>query len=72
MQGAGKLALPENNPFLALQAFSELSGITNATGSVLGLGAATMYNSFTREDLPLEERQVDGDAGSKCDCGIAD
>jgi hypothetical protein len=54
----GKLALPDNNPFTALQTFSELSGITNATGSVLGLGAATLYNSFIREDLPLEERQV--------------
>ena len=57
-QGAGKLALPDSNPFTALQAFSELSGITNATGSVLGLGAAMMYKSFTDESLPLEERQV--------------
>jgi hypothetical protein len=57
-QGGGKLALPESNPFSALQTFTELSGITNATGSVLGLGAAMMYNGFMREDLPLEERQV--------------
>jgi hypothetical protein len=57
-QGAGKLALPSENPFSPLQTFAEMSGITNATGSVLGLGAAMMYNSFTREDLPLEERQI--------------
>ena len=60
VQGAapGKLALPTENPFLALQAFSDLSGITNATGSVLGLGLATMHRAWTREDLPYEERQV--------------
>jgi hypothetical protein len=58
VQGAGKLALPESNPFTALQTFSELSGITNATGSVIGLGLATMHRALTREDLPYEERQI--------------
>jgi len=58
VQGSGKLALPDSNPFTALQTFSELSGITNATGSVIGLGLATMHRALTREDLPYEERQV--------------
>jgi hypothetical protein len=58
VQGVGgTLSLPKENPFYALETFSELSGITNATGSVLGLGAATLWTGFTREDLPLEERQ---------------
>jgi hypothetical protein len=53
----GALALPKENPFLALETFGELSGITSAGGSVIGLGAATLAQGFTREDLPYEERQ---------------
>lgn len=57
-QGSGgALALPDKNPFLALETFGELSGITNAGGSVIGMGAATLVQGFTREDLPYEERQ---------------
>lgn len=55
--GGGVLALPRENPFLALETFGELSGITSAGGSVIGMGAATLMQGFTREDLPYEERQ---------------
>jgi len=55
--GGGTLALPRENPFLALETFGELSGITSAGGSVIGMGAATLIQGFTREDLPYEERQ---------------
>jgi hypothetical protein len=51
------LSIPKENPFLALETFGELSGITNAGGSVFGLGVATLAQGFTREDLPYEERQ---------------
>lgn len=53
----GVLALPKENPFLALETFGELSGITSAGGSVIGMGAATLVQGFTREDLPYEDRQ---------------
>jgi hypothetical protein len=53
----GSLALPRENPFLALETFGELSGITSAGGSVIGMGAATLMQGFTREDLPYEDRQ---------------
>ena len=56
-RGGGALALPKENPFLALETFGELSGITSAGGSVIGMGAATLVQGFTREDLPYEERQ---------------
>jgi hypothetical protein len=49
--------LPKENPFLALETFGELSGITSAGGSVIGMGAATLMQGFTREDLPYEDRQ---------------
>jgi hypothetical protein len=55
--GGGVLALPKENPFLALETFGELSGITSAGGSVIGMGAATLVQGFTREDLPYDERQ---------------
>jgi hypothetical protein len=53
-----KLALPENNPFLALDSFQDLASISSAGGSVLGMGAATLVQGFTREDLPYEERTI--------------
>jgi hypothetical protein len=55
--GGGKLALPKENPFLALETFGELSGISSAGGSVMGMGAATLVQGFVREDLPYDERQ---------------
>jgi hypothetical protein len=55
--GGGTLSLPRENPFLALETFTELSGITSAGGSVIGMGAATLMQGFTREDLPYEDRQ---------------
>lgn len=53
----GSLALPKENPFLALETFGELAGITSAGGSVIGMGAATLAQGFSREDLPYDERQ---------------
>lgn len=52
------LALPDNNPFLALNTFQDLAGISSAGGAVIGAGAATLMQGFTREDLPYEERQM--------------
>jgi hypothetical protein len=52
------VALPENNPFLALNTFSDLAGISSAGGAVIGAGAATLMQGFQREDLPYEERQM--------------
>lgn len=52
------LALPDNNPFLALNTFQDLAGISSAGGSVIGAGAAALIQGFTREDLPYEERQM--------------
>ena len=57
-QGAMSLALPENNPFPGLNTFQELGSIASAGGSVIGMGAATLAQGFTREDLPYEERQM--------------
>jgi len=53
-----KVALPTNNPFLALDTFSDLAGISSAGGAVIGAGAATLMQGFQREDLPYEERQM--------------
>jgi hypothetical protein len=53
-----QLALPSNNPFLALNTFQDLAGISSAGGAVIGAGAATLMQGFTREDLPYEERQM--------------
>lgn len=50
--------LPENNPFLALDTFSDLAGISSAGGAVIGAGAATLMQGFQREDLPYAERQM--------------
>lgn len=52
------LALPDNNPFLALNTFQDLAGISSAGGAVIGAGAATLMQGFTREDLPYEDRQM--------------
>lgn len=52
------LSLPENNPFLALDSFKDLAGISSAGGSVIGMGAATLVQGFVREDLPYEERTM--------------
>ena len=52
------VALPQNNPFLALDTFSDLAGISSAGGAVIGAGAATLMQGFQREDLPYEERQM--------------
>lgn len=57
-QGGMGLALPENNPFLALETFKDLAGISSAGGAVIGAGAATLVQGFTREDLPYEERSM--------------
>ena len=55
--GAG-LMLPEQNPFLSLNTFQDLAGISSAGGAVIGAGAATLIQGFQREDLPYDERQM--------------
>ena len=50
------LFLPDKNPFFTLDTFSDLSKISSAGGSVMGMGAATLYQGFAREDLPYEDR----------------
>jgi hypothetical protein len=58
-QTAGtKLMLPEQNPFLALDTFQDLAGISSAGGAVIGAGAATLIQGFQRDDLPYNERQM--------------
>jgi hypothetical protein len=52
------LILPEQNPFLALNTFQDLAGISSAGGSVIGAGAATLVQGFMREDLPYEDRSM--------------
>ena len=52
------LSLPDNNPFLALETFKDLAGISSAGGAVIGAGAATLMQGFQREDLPYDERQM--------------
>lgn len=52
------VALPDNNPFLALNTFEDLAGISSAGGAVIGAGAATLFQAFQREDLPYGERQM--------------
>lgn len=55
---AGSVSLPTNNPFLQLETFEELAGMSSAGGAVIGAGAATLFQGFTREDLPYEQRTV--------------
>jgi len=50
------LTVPNENPFIALNAFSDMAGITNAGGSVFGAGASAVYEGFVREDLPHGQR----------------
>lgn len=50
------LTVPQENPFMALNTFSDMAGITNAGGSVFGAGASAIYEGFTREDLPHGNR----------------
>lgn len=52
------LMIPEQNPFLALDTFQDLAGISSAGGAVIGAGAATLIQGFQREDLPYSERQM--------------
>jgi hypothetical protein len=70
-QGGTGLALPENNPFLALNTFQDLAGISSASGSALGLGAATLVQGFTREDLPYEDRSLLAMKGASVIAGSA-
>lgn len=55
-RGQSGLALPEKNPFLALNNFQDMAGISAAGGSVIGSGAAALIQGFVREDLPYETR----------------
>jgi len=50
------LAIPTQNPFNQLQSFSEMAGIVNAGGAVIGSGAAAAVKAFKDESLPYGER----------------
>jgi hypothetical protein len=51
-----QIALPQSNPFPQLERFSEMAGIANAAGNVVGLGVATFRKGWEDETLPYQER----------------